>query len=119
MSCNKCNRRKNVKSGSDIKKVLSLLNDGLCKIVVRRVNENNPAEIYCTTQIEALPSKGSSNYYKGDTIKSVTRNGFIMVWTSNKNIINKGEEKETGWLKIQTSEIIGYEFIGKIPTGRI
>ena len=115
MSCNKCNRRKNVKSGSDIKKVLDFLNDGLCKIVVRRVNENNPAEIYCTTQKEVTPGKGSSNYYTGDSIKSVIRNGFIMVWTLNKNII-EGGEKESGWLKIQISEIIGYEFMDRIPT---
>ena len=97
---------------------MSFLTGGLCKIVVRRVNENNPAEIYCTTQKEALPSKGSSNYYTGDTIKSVTRSGFIMVWALNKNI-NEGGEKETGWLKIQTSEIIGYEFVDNIQTKRV
>jgi hypothetical protein len=116
MSCNKCNRRrrKNVKSSVEIDNVLSHLNDGLCKIVVKRVNEKKPKEVYCTTQKELLPSKGAVNYYKGDDIKSVMKNGFIMVWT-----LNKDEEILTGWLKIPTEQIIGYEFIGRIPVERM
>ena len=116
MSCNKCNRnrRRKVKSGIQVGDVLEVLDNGLCKLNVKRIGENNPREIYCTRQKEFVPSKGSSKYREKDKVQSVMKSGFILVWTLDKTL-NEGKERESGWLKVKTDQIISYDFVGPIP----
>ncbi|MBC8442850.1 MAG: hypothetical protein H8D80_01535 [Proteobacteria bacterium] len=118
MSCNRCNKNKRkIKSGIGIQvgNILEVLNNGLCKLTVKRIGENNPIEIYCTRQQEFVPSKGSSKYREKENVQSVMKKGFILVWVLDKTLNNEVEEKEAGWLKVKTDQIISYDFIGKIP----
>ena len=118
MGCSRCNRNRRIKatSGFHIDNILNELDGGLCKITLKRVNENNPREIYCTRQDGVVPSEGSPDYRSKDKVPSIIKSGLMLVWALDKSL-NENEKSESGWLKIKTDQIISYDFIGKIPRG--
>jgi|TARA_R100000008_G_C3527187_1_gene137219 hypothetical protein len=118
MGCSRCNRNRriNTNSNSQINDILNDLESGLCKITIKRINENNPKEIYCTRQKGTEPSDGSSGYRVKDTLQSVRKNGSMLVWALN-SATEVEKKSQSGWLKIKTDQIISYDFIGEIPKG--
>ena len=114
MSCSNCNRKKKIKSGIQTDNLLKSLNSGLCKITIKKVNEDNSRIIYCTLQKNFLPSMNSTTNKKSDSISSVIKTGYILVWALDKTL-DEEREKKSGWLKIKTDQIITYDFVGKIP----
>ena len=117
MSCTKCNRKNRnneVKTNAQVGNVLQNLKRGLCKISVKRINENAVRDVYCTLQPEFLPSKNSYLFRKSSTIKEVKNTGLILVWTTDTNL-NVGVKKESGWIKLPIDSIRSYQFIKSIP----
>ena len=109
MSCTKCNRKNRnneVKTNAQVTKVLQNLKKGLCKISIKRVNENKVTDVYCTLQSEFLPSKDSHLFRKSPTIKEVNNTGMVLVWTT---------DKKSGWIKLPIESIRSYQFIESIP----
>tara|TARA_Y100000310_G_C20551242_1_gene748202 strand:+ start:910 stop:1167 length:258 start_codon:yes stop_codon:yes gene_type:complete len=84
-------------------------------VQIKRVNESGLRDIYCTRQRNILPQKGSENYRPDEKLNNIMTNGMILVWTPD---ITLGERKnrESGWLKIKTNQILNYNFIGEIPS---
>tara|TARA_R110000824_G_scaffold213257_1_gene399545 strand:- start:65 stop:424 length:360 start_codon:yes stop_codon:yes gene_type:complete len=117
MSCTKCNRKNRnneVKTNAQVTKVLQNLKKGLCKISIKRVNENKVTDVYCTLQSEFLPSKDSHLFRKSPTIKEVNNTGMVLVWTTDINL-NVGMNKKSGWIKLPIESIRSYQFIESIP----
>tara|TARA_Y100000034_G_C6861217_1_gene391965 strand:+ start:1136 stop:1492 length:357 start_codon:yes stop_codon:yes gene_type:complete len=118
MSCG-CNKKRkeafqNLPNIS-VKNLVEKLKSGLCVITIYRVNDTKPRDIYCTLQNDVTPSKGSSLHRTLVTEKKVNDNGFLMVWTTNKNL-DKDQKPEAGWLKIKVDQILSYKFIENISS---
>jgi hypothetical protein len=103
-----------VKTNAQVTDIIKKLKEGLCKISVKRVNENAVKDIYCTLQSDFIPSKNSHLFRNFPTVKEVKNSGLILVWTTNSNL-NEGLKKKSGWIKLPIEFIKKYEFIRRIP----
>jgi|3_EtaG_2_1085321.scaffolds.fasta_scaffold110837_3 hypothetical protein len=118
MSCGCSKKRKEAfKNQPDIsiKNLVERLKSGLCIVTIYRVNDTKPRDVYCTLQNDVLPSKGSSLHRTILSEKKVNDNGFLMVWSTNKNL-DEGQKPEAGWLKIKIDQIVSYKFVEEISS---
>ena len=90
--------------------MLTRLQSGMCKINTKRRKEKE-SEYYCTLERELLPKRGS-DFHKNIIKENIENEEYLIAWSLNKNK-GKGLDPEAGWVKIPTSEIIGWKFIGK------
>ena len=90
------------------------LTSGLCKISIKRVNENVPRDVYCTLQEEFVPSEKSKMHRNRDSVSDIKKNGYVLVWAVDKTL-GSGESKQSGWLKIKMDQVLNYDFIDRIP----
>ena len=108
MACGSCNKKK-FGNPEEKKRIVDKLREGMCKInVVRR--EGKPPHHYCTLQNHLLPTRGS-DFHKNIINENMNDSDHLIAWSLNKNK-DKRLESEAGWIKIPTSEIIGWKFIG-------
>ena len=108
MACGSCNKKK-FGNPEEKKKIVDRLRRGMCKInVVRR--KERPGHHFCTLERTLIPKRGS-DFYKNVIKENMEDENHVIAWSLNKNK-EKNLEPEAGWIKIPTSEIIGWKFVG-------